>query len=195
MISLFKREAVIAFGFLSICLNVFADDHHDVGMKLNGDGLKPVHADSHAPIGVMADHMHGKGEWMLSYRYQYMDMEGNRIGGTEVSPEFIIANVANRFAPPANLRVVPTRMTMDMHMFGAMYAPTDWATLMFMGMYMDKSMDHVTFNGAGTARIGTFNAKSSGLGDTKITGMFRLYKDSMHKLQLNAGISLCILSL
>jgi len=38
----------------------------------------PVRPDSHAPIGVMADHTHGKGEFMLSYRYMYMDMERNR---------------------------------------------------------------------------------------------------------------------
>ena len=191
MFSLFKREAVIASGLLLICLNVFAHDDHDVGLELNSDGLKPVRADSHAPIGVMADHMHGKGEWMLSYRYQYMDMKDNLIGETEVSPDYIVTNVANRFSPPATLRVVPIQMTMDMHMFGAMYAPTDWLTLMFMGMYMDKSMDHITYAGAtGTTVRGTFNTKSSGLGDTKITGMFRLYKDSMHKVHLNAGISL-----
>ena len=46
--------------------------------QLNSDGLKPVRADSHAPIGVMGEHMHKKGEWMLSYRYMYMDMEGSR---------------------------------------------------------------------------------------------------------------------
>ena len=31
-------------------------------------------ADSHAPISVMGDHTHGKGEWMLSYRYMGMGM-------------------------------------------------------------------------------------------------------------------------
>ena len=32
--------------------------------------------DAHAPISVMGDHTHGEGEWMLSYRYMTMDMEG-----------------------------------------------------------------------------------------------------------------------
>lgn len=191
MNSFFKKKAAFAFGTLLFCTNVLA---HDVGIKLNNAGLKPVNSNSHAPIGVMADHMHHKGEWMLSYRYMYMDMEGNRIGETEVSPETIIATTANRFfgitGQPANLRIVPTKMTMDMHMFGAMYAPTDWLTLMLMGNYTEKSMDHVTFNGAGTARIGTFTAKSKGIGDTKINGMFRLYDSSLNHLHLNAGLSL-----
>ena len=32
--------------------------------------------DGHAPISVMGDHMHAMGEWMVSYRYMTMDMEG-----------------------------------------------------------------------------------------------------------------------
>ncbi|NBD18196.1 MAG: hypothetical protein GVY04_19270 [Cyanobacteria bacterium] len=30
--------------------------------------------DGHAPIGVMGDHVHGQGEWMLSYRYMFILM-------------------------------------------------------------------------------------------------------------------------
>jgi len=36
--------------------------------------------DGHAPIGVMGDHTHEAGEWMLSYRYRLMFMDGNRDG-------------------------------------------------------------------------------------------------------------------
>lgn len=162
-------------------------------MALNSDGLKPVRSDSHAPIGVMGDHMHNKGEWMLSYRYMYMDMEGNRDGETDLSPETIIATTANRFfgtpMQPANLRIVPTQMTMEMHMFGAMYAPTDWLTLMAMTMYTEKSMDHITFNPGGV-RIGTFNTKAKGIGDTKLSGLIRILDRGPHHLHLNAGISI-----
>ena len=31
-----------------------------------------------APIGVMGDHLHDKGDWMVSYRYSAMKMKGNR---------------------------------------------------------------------------------------------------------------------
>ena len=92
--------------------------------------------DGHAPIGVMGDHMHKAGEWMLSYRFMRMNMEGNRIGNNSVSPEDIVTTVPNRFFgnpnQPPTLRVVPTQMTMNMHMFGVMYAPSDVITLMAM---------------------------------------------------------------
>ncbi|MEM9724485.1 MAG: transporter [Pseudomonadota bacterium] len=155
----------------------------------------PVRADSHAPIGVMGDHMHDAGEFMFSYRYMRMDMDGSRIGTDPVSPATIATTVPNRFfgAPmqPPTLRVVPTRMTMDMHMVGAMYAPTDWVTLMAMGMYIDKEMDHITFAGpAGTTVRGTFTTQSQGFGDTRVGGLFRLYDDETHHLHLNAMLSL-----
>ncbi len=152
-------------------------------------------ADSHAPIGVMGDHRHDKGEIMLSYRFMRMSMEGSRIGTDEVSPEQIATTVPNRFfgipGQPPTLRVVPTDMTMDMHMVGAMYAPTDWLTLMAMGMYTIKEMDHITFmGGMGTDRLGRFTTRASGFGDTKISALIRLYEDPVHKVHLNAGLSL-----
>ena len=119
--------------------------------EANGEGAAmvgntaPVAADSHAPIGVMGDHMHDAGEWMVSYRYMNMEMEGNRNGTDRVSPEAIVSGSANPFAPPANLRVVPTEMTMEMHMLGAMYAPSDDVTLMAMLPYLENDMRHVTF--------------------------------------------------
>lgn len=38
-------------------------------------------------------------------------------------------------------------MTMDMHMLGAMYAPTDRVTLMLMANYLEQNMAHVTYRG------------------------------------------------
>ncbi len=157
------------------------------------DGV--LRADDHAPIGVMGDHRHKLGEFMLSYRFMHMDMDGNRIGNNDVGPETIATTVPNRFfgqaMQPPTLRVVPTSMTMQMHMVGIMYAPTDWVTLAAMMNHTDKEMDHITFMGpAGTTRLGTFTTKSSGIGDTKLSGMFRLYEAGAHKTHVNLGFSL-----
>jgi hypothetical protein len=78
-----------------------------------------------------------------------------------------------------------------MHMFGLMAAPTDWFTLMVMGSYLEKEMDHITFMGmTGTTRRGTFTTRSSGVGDTRVNGLFSVYQDSTHHVHLNAGLSL-----
>jgi len=161
------------------------------GFSISGGHDGPIRADGHAPIGVMGDHLHKKGEWMLSYRYMHMDMDGNRIGTRNVSPANIVTTVPNRFSPPPTLRVVPLWMTMDMYMFGAMYAPTNNTTLMAMVNYIDKEMRHITFDGpAGATPLGFFTTNSEGFGDTRITALHRLYGDSVHHVHLNLGLSL-----
>jgi hypothetical protein len=171
---------------------------HQMSMRGDGHGgmsMEMMRADSHAPLGVMGADTMMKGMWMLSYRYMRMEMDGNLIGEDSVSPEQIVTTVPNRFfglpGQPPTLRVVPTEMTTDMHMFGAMYAPTDRITLMAMFPYLDRSMDHVTFQGpAGTTRLGTFTTEASGLGDIKLMGLFRVWESGAHKVHLNAGLSL-----
>jgi hypothetical protein len=140
------------------------------------------------PQGVMGDHLHKPGEYMLSYSFMRMEMEGNRNGTATLSPEEVIA-FPNPFAPPANLRVVPTEMTMDMHMIGGMAGITDKLTGMVMVNYLDNSMDHITFNMAGT-RIGNFTTKSEGFGDTKVGGIYSLTKDGANSLNAKLNLSL-----
>ena len=157
-------------------------------------GSSANNAAGHAPIGVMGDHMHEKGEFMLSYRFMHMDMQGNRTGTDSMGADTIVTTVPNRFfgrpMQPPTLRIVPTEMSMDMHMFGAMYAPTDWLTLMVMGMYMEKDMEHTTYmGGRGTNVRGSFRVKTDGIGDTRASGLIRLHDDGMHRLHLNAGVS------
>ncbi len=152
-------------------------------------------AADHAPVGVMGDHVHDRGEWMLSYRFMHMDMQGNRLGADAIDPDRIATSIPNRFfgrpMQPPTLRIVPTRMSMQMHMFGAMYAPTRWLTLMAMGMYVEKEMDHITYmGGKGTAVRGNFRVRTDGIGDTRLSGLIRIHDDGMHAVHLNAGISL-----
>jgi len=158
-------------------------------------GSGGLSADDHAPIGVMGDHLHGKGDWMVSYRFMRMHMEDNRIDDSSVSAEKIATNIPNRFfgipGQPPTLRVVPTEMTTNMHMLGGMYAPTDNVTLMAMANYIDRDMDHITFQGgAGTTRLGNFTTETNGFGDTNLSALIRLYQDDVHNVHINTGLSI-----
>ncbi len=156
-------------------------DHHSHGSS----------ASSHAPLGVMGDHMHAKGEWMVSYRRMTMNMEGNIHGSRRVSAEQVVSSLANPFNGPANVRVVPLKMTTQMDMVGLMFAPTDNVTLMLMLNHVTKEMDHVTFQGmVGTNVLGNFTTKTSGLGDTKFGALVGLYESTNHKIHANLGISI-----
>lgn len=187
------NKTLIGLIVYSVYMNCsFADQPETTGISMTSHGVR---ADSHAPIGVMGEHMHRKGEWMLSYRYMKMDMDGSQNGKNDISPEETATTIANPFfgmpMQPPTLRVVPTQMTMKMHMLGFMYAPSDWLTLMAMASYLQKDMNHITFmGGMGTTILGGFETRSSGIGDTKVSGMIKIYEDDTHHLHANAGVSL-----
>lgn len=137
---------------------------------------------SHAPIGVMGDHSHKTGEWMLSYRYMRMEMDGNLDGTQSRSASDITGNMMN----PGPYMVAPLSMRMDMHMFGAMYAPNDKVTMMVMLPFLKKEMTHITRMGA------RFSTMSDGVGDAKVSALVNVYRsaDLRHRVHLNLGISL-----
>jgi hypothetical protein len=47
----------------------------------------PARPDSHAPIGVMGEHIHSEGEIMVSYRYMLMEMDGSLVGTDDISDQ------------------------------------------------------------------------------------------------------------
>jgi len=132
------------------------------------------HEQGDVPIGVMGGHTHDTGGVMLSYRYMSMHMDGNRDGTKRLSDSEVLADYM----------VTPTSMDMDMHMFGAMVAVNDKLTVMAMLPYINKSMKHLT-------RMGRkFTTKAEGVGDVKISGLYKIAAQSGHNLHLNLGMSL-----
>jgi hypothetical protein len=133
--------------------------------------------DGHAPISVMGDHMHKMGEWMLSYRYMNMEMDGLLAGSKNIS-----ANDANStFGFP--LGMLPKDMKMDMHMFGTMYAISNKWTLMAMVNYLDNEMSMQS------AMMGTMESK--GISDIKLAGLYDLAQwDDGRRVHLKLGLNL-----
>lgn len=132
------------------------------------------HAHGAEPVGVMGGHLMAAGEWMVSYRYMYMDMDGNRDGTTRLDPQDVFAQ---------GYMVAPLSMTMEMHMPGLMYGVNDKLTLMLMAPYIKNEMDHLT-------RMGMrFTTTSQGWGDLKFTALYGLISNHRQRLHLNLGLS------
>lgn len=147
------------------------------------------------PGSLMGTHMHDKGEWMFSYRYMHMNMKGNQRNGHSISDDEIATTIPNRFSgmagQPPTLRIIPQKMTMDMHMLGAMYGMTDWMTLMGMVMHVQKDMTLKTYmGGAGTNVLGNFSTHSSGLGDSKLSALIKAYENENTNIHASLGFRL-----
>ncbi|MGB1466944.1 MAG: transporter, partial [Alcanivorax nanhaiticus] len=146
-------------------------------------------ADSHAPISVMGDHTHGKGEWMLSYRYMGMSMSGAKSGSDSLSTEEAFAEIPGMGM--MNMKVLPYEMTMDMHMLGGMYAPTDNLTLVAMLPYATREM---TAKSRMTMMMNTTESEveteTSGIGDVSLGGLYKFYDQGGYRLHLNLVLGL-----
>lgn len=165
-----KHINILLFSVLS---TFYASAHDDEGKKFSS---RP---DSHAPIGVMGDHIHKTGEWMLSYRFMYMEMEGLLNGDNSLS------NSEYDNVTPYVIR--PDEMQTQMHMLGIMYAPTDNITLMASLPYQVKNMN-LSMSDSGMA----FETQSSGWGDAKLGSLIRLpfLSSVYHRMHINLAFTL-----
>lgn len=141
-------------------------------------------ADSHAPIGIMGDHLHPKGGFMLSLRVMHMHMKGNKIGNETIDDEEIYQN----------FMVAPQDMTMQMYMLGVMYAPSDKVTLMVMQHFARKEMNLTAqmMMPNGMPMKQNFETKSSGIGDVTVHALYSIWSSIGNSAHLNAGINLPI---
>lgn len=153
-----------------------AEQHHDHHHHSHGDNL---HSD--APVGVMASHVHSAGEWMFSYRFMRMNMDDMYDGTDSVSTASLL-----QMGGDYNYMMVPTDMTMDMHMFGGMYAMTDTITIMGMVNYINNDMSM-------ERRMGmplTFDTESSGLGDISLNVLYKIHSEENLQFHGSLGLSL-----
>ena len=121
-ISKYKSALIVMLlSFFSISIMVFAGHQHaeDEGgfLEMDLEQLMSVELGDLSPMGI--HHTHDKGESMFGYSFSFMKMNGNRDGTSNVGKNKVLDD----------FMVTPTEMTMNMHMFGAMYAPTDTTTV------------------------------------------------------------------
>lgn len=170
----------------------------------------PVMADTtraidHGPIGVMGDHYHKAGEWMVSARYMRMHMSGNQSGDDSLNDSQVIAQDNAPGRMPGKLSVVPDNMDMDMLMLGAMYAPSDRVTLMAMIMASGRDMQLNSYappammsmgagmmggnmSGSGRELVGGFSTTSDDIEAISVSAMFRLQESAQARTHVAVGL-------
>ncbi len=140
------------------------------------------------PAGLLLSHVHRKGEWMFSYRFMNMNMDGIHSGFSAISKN----DVYNQYL------MAPKSMQSNMHMLMAMYGVSNRFTLMLMGSYNTNTMEMSMFPSDGMNMPGmtvssddpSGTTVSSGLGDIKIHALYNLLSSSNHQLIASAGINI-----
>jgi hypothetical protein len=179
---------------MALCASpAFAADEDAEDNEIVAEAARP---DSHGPAGMMGDHVHRDGEFMIGLSWMHMRHSGTNVSGTD---EISDAEIAS-----AGYTVRVQDMEMDMAMLHIMYAPNDTLTFMLMPtwnrmsmtmlgigampMGMDEEMDHSAHH---TLMPGeTMSHSVSGIGDTKLGLLASLSRDP--KLSAHAGLTVSI---
>lgn len=141
------------------------------------------HHEMTATQSTHVHHMHSEGMWMFEYNFMRMNMKDLMSGTTSVTAERALDN--GRYVNPNGdtYQMLPSEMTMDMHMLMAMYSFTDRLSAMVMLNYLDNDMDMIM---AGM----TMGMTSSGLGDTEIGLMYSFDTQSEWNVVGSLNVSL-----
>ena len=147
--------------------------------KTENNNWKGNRPDGHAPISIMADHYHSKGGLMFSYRFMSMNMESLL---SETSA------ISNDDAHNLGYMVTPLKMPMQMHMFGAMFAPTSNITLSAMINLIKNDMDLQMKMTSGMTHH--FSTSSSGFGDLKLGMIYKFINKNKQSVHGNISLSI-----
>lgn len=126
-------------------------------------------------------HTHPAGMWMLNYKFMHMNMSGLRDGTTNVG----LGDIGFKRSKPYNYMMIPTDMTMDMHMMMVMYGITDQVTVMAMANYQDNKMEMLMDMGPGKMITQEAPMRTSGFGDTELRGIYKINKNLVGSLGLS----------
>lgn len=175
----FVSTRSIASTTLAIGLNSMAFSQEESPAIASG------RADSHAPIGVMGDHLHKAGEFMLSVRHMSMSMEGHRQGENALTAHEVFQR---------GFSAAATEMDMEMNMFGMMYAPSDSVTLMLMANHLDLEMGmimnpHAEMHDMHGGHSMAMSHSTSGWGDVSLTALVKGWQSGKQTMHWNLGIS------
>ena len=124
----------------------------------------PVMSSCLMPFGIMTGEA---GKWMVSYQFTHEEMDGSLVGTDDISVSQILRQFPN----------APTDMTMDMHMWMVMYAPTERLTLSTMIPYFRKEMNMVDVDG------NHFVMRGNGVGDLELRPEYLIFQtaDKRHQ--------------
>lgn len=123
------------------------------------------------PFGIMTGEA---GKWMVGYQFMHEKMDGSLVDTHGISVSEILKQFPN----------APTDMTMDMHMWMVMYAPTKRLTLSAMIPYVRKEMNMVDVDS------GHFVMRTNGIGDLELRPSYLVFQtaDKRHQVLLNGGL-------
>jgi hypothetical protein len=158
-----------------------------------GPARAPPPPQAPAPLGVFGVDMPAAGKVVLAVSPSFTRLQGSKIGATSVSADYIVSNVVSADTPVGShlLRMVPHSLSVDTEGFSVAYGLTRDITLFASTALVQKSVNMEAFKGlSGLTRLGYSTGSTSGIGDTTLATIARIYQDRVNQLTISASLSL-----
>ncbi|HEX5183910.1 MAG TPA: hypothetical protein VFW19_12260 [Allosphingosinicella sp.] len=152
-----------------------------ITVEAERDDAQPIYPS----VGLMNDHMHDRGEFMVGLRFESDRFSGANLAGTRAVSDADLLVAGNMMRARS--------MTMDMAMVDLMYGATDNLTLTLSPQYVWNRMTMIGIDPMGgmngsMAPGETQKSEVHGFGDTLASASFRLIRRAHLNAHLTLGI-------
>lgn len=143
-----------------------------------------------APMGVFGVDMPAPGKLVFSITPVFANLSGIKMGTRTVSNEYIVTTVPFFLNPRQTVRIIPQNIAVATQVIGLNYGVTkDFSMILTAGM-IEKNLNALTFKGAsGILPLGRSLPGTTSLIDFTLSGVYRLYQDDVHRIQVAFGFS------
>ena len=142
------------------------------------------------PLGVFGDALPGAGNLLLTLSPQFQGNSHSLIGTQGVSSQQIVATTPWYWSPLVPVRLVPQRRLDELQSATLSYGLTKDISVVLNTGWIEKHIDLMTFYGTtGIIPRGMSNPGTESLQDSQLAGIWRVYQNPIHRVQLNLGMS------
>jgi hypothetical protein len=150
----------------------------------------PPPAPPPVPLGVFCDNNLPQGRFVLSITPIFAGFSGQLIGTRGVSNEFIVSTVPFFLNPSQKVRIVPQHINVDIQGVRLRYGVTNDFEMILDTGWVEKDLHALVFKGtAGIRPLGDNYPGTASLVDTILSGVYRVYQDDIHRIQVSLGFS------
>jgi hypothetical protein len=192
-----KCRFLIASSHLAVTLSLLATGAHASESVKNKEQTQTPSAGPAAPpapppgpIGVFGLDIPAPGKLVLSITPTFANLSGMKMGTRTVWNEYIVSTVPFFLNPQQPVRIVPQNIAVQTQIVGLNYGVTkDLCVVLNAGM-IEKSLEALVFKGAsGIQPLARNYPNTASLADFSLSGVYRVYQDDMHRIQVSLGVS------
>ena len=159
-------------------------------LEINTPTIITIKRHAPSPMGIFGADMPKKDKFLLSIMPIFASFSGQLIGNKGVSSQYVVMTTPTYSNPAEFMRVVPQQVPVSTQSAILSYGYTDKLTAVVTASIVQKQLYALTFLGnTGGLPLGASYTGTSGFSDLTTIGIYKIYQDETHRIQINSGFA------